>query len=100
MAFPIDYHTYFTVDIPSGSPYMGGATATVSDDGSGTGPIRLSWHDGFINEWHEDYPTLALALARLAVLAHCGEDDWRTSFATGPDLFAERASQFLDEVTS
>lgn len=32
---------------------------------------HLWWTDGIATEWHETYPDLSTALARLAVLHHC-----------------------------
>lgn len=48
----------------------------------------LSWDDGVANEWNETFPHLSIALARMAVLVHCGELDWEVGFRSNPETFA------------
>lgn len=62
----------------------------VVDDG-----YELSWGDSIANEWRETYPSLALALARVAVLAHCGANDWEIGFFSGVAEFTANASSFI-----
>lgn len=67
-------------------------TVWTDDDGSTT--VRLYWTDGVANEWEETYGSLSSALARLAILAYCGEDDWQSSFATHDLKFVEAFNQY------
>lgn len=64
------------------------------------GSSVLSWNDGFLNEWLEEYPTLSLALVRLAALARCAENDFHSSFTGDRDAFIHRANWFLDQEVS
>jgi hypothetical protein len=58
--------------------------------------FQLRWTDGVINTWIEDYPTLSVALARLAVLVACGESGWEANFAeTDREMFGVAAEIFL-----
>jgi hypothetical protein len=60
-----------------------------------TDGYELFWGDGVANEWRETYPTLALALTRVAVLAHCGANDWEIGFFSGVNEFTANASSFI-----
>ena len=57
-------------------------------------PIRidrgytLAWTDHVANHWGEHYDSLAVALARLAVLQRAAEDDFQAGFRDDPDDFA------------
>lgn len=57
-------------------------TVTTTDKGN----YKLFWTDGVANDWDETHTTIGAALSRLALLADCGESDWRRTFAyTGAD---------------
>ena len=56
----------------------------------------LRWDDMVINEWSETFPTLSIALARLAALTHCGERDWETGFSTSDKDFAGYTKAFFE----
>lgn len=57
----------------------------------------LSWDDGIANEWNETFPSLSIALARMAVLVHCGELDWEVGFSANPEKFtSEVLDHFLE----
>lgn len=47
---------------------------TVTDTGAGS--VVVNWTDGATGEWTETFSTLSAALARVALLARCGEDGW------------------------
>jgi hypothetical protein len=71
-------------------------TAMIRADGE---EFVLTWDDGQV-EYCERYELLSVALARLAVLQRCCEDDWHSSFEHSPDEFWPQAYGFLsDEVT-
>lgn len=55
---------------------------TVWHDEDGSTTVRIYWSDGVANDWEETYGSLSSAMARLALLAYCGEDGWQSSFAT------------------
>lgn len=57
----------------------------------------LRWTDG-INEWTEHYFELSTALARLAALVKCGEEDWSAFFAHDEAEFSTQADSFFDQV--
>jgi hypothetical protein len=57
--------------------------------------FTLTWNDGVINEWAENYPTLSVALARAAVLAKCGETQWNEGFNELPEAFAVSGAAFV-----
>jgi hypothetical protein len=69
---------------------------TVGSDADG---YLVEWHDFVANDWIERFDSLAVALARVAALVHCGSSDWAQGFATDAKAFAVVAEQFLDEVT-
>ena len=62
---------------------------------------RLQWNDYLVNEWNEYYATLSLALARVAVLSACVEEDLKNdtslslSFKFDSSTFADHAYQFI-----
>ncbi len=60
----------------------------------------LRWGDYVANVWNESYPTLSLAVARLAALLYCQEADWDLMLAVEPDEFAGRVLDLHDEVTA
>jgi len=58
----------------------------------------VSCGDYVANEWSEDYPTLSLALARVAVLVKCGEVGFNDSgFNNKRDEFVNVAGEFLND---
>lgn len=62
---------------------------------------QLRWTDYVANEWTEHYRTLAEALARVAVLAYCLQDEdsllgFKTSYDEG---FSRFANKFLESET-
>ena len=58
---------------------------------------RLRWTDYVINVWDEHYDSLATALARVATLAHCLQDeDSMLGFKHDPDRFTNNAIKFLE----
>lgn len=56
----------------------------------------LWWTDFVANEWCEHYPTVSLAIARLALLQACGESAWEKGFAQTPTEFMNEYEKFLD----
>lgn len=52
--------------------------------------------DYVANVWREEYPTLSLALLRVAVLVKCGEHEFEKVFANDPEAFAPRGDLFLN----
>ena len=66
---------------------------TVSKTGD---QFKISWTDYTANDWEETYPSLSLALARLAVLAECGDSDFEKLFANASDRFEVNARHFLE----
>lgn len=69
---------------------------TVSSDDIG---YSVEWHDFVANDWVERFDSLAVALARVAALVHCGSSDWASGFATDSQAFSVVADSFLTEVT-
>ena len=58
---------------------------------------QLTWTDYVIGEWYEYYDNIATALARVAVLAHCLQDENSSfGFKRGNEQFASNAIRFLD----
>lgn len=57
----------------------------------------IRWTDG-INEWTENFLELSTALARLAALVKCGEEDWSAFFAHDEAEFSNQADSFFDQV--
>lgn len=62
------------------------------------GTYYLWWSDCVANDWDERYPSIALALLRLAVLCECATTD-RHFFAHQFAEFAVRGQDFLHEET-
>lgn len=61
--------------------------------------IVVKWTDGIAQEEIENYSSLALALARVAALAKCGENKWGSGFLQADaDTFSVVAESFLAEV--
>ena len=60
---------------------------------------RLQWTDYVVNEWNEFYATLSIALARVAVLSACVEEDLKNTdkvlFKFDSDTFATHAYNFI-----
>lgn len=56
----------------------------------------LWWTDFVANEWLEHYPSVSLAIARLALLQACYESAWEKGFAQTPTEFMNEYSKFLD----
>lgn len=52
--------------------------------------------DYVANVWEEHYPTLSLALLRVAVLVKCGEHDFEKLFAKDSDTFSRHGDLFLN----
>jgi hypothetical protein len=52
--------------------------------------------DYVANVWEEKYPTLSLALLRVAVLVKCGEHEFEKLFAKDVDTFARSGVLFLN----
>lgn len=77
---------------------IGRAGVTVEEFVSATGNrlFAVRCFDYVINEWTEVYDTLAVALARVAVLAECVESDDTLSFIRGDVGFANTARKFIE----
>lgn len=81
---------------------IGRAGVSVEEFVSATGNrlFAVRCFDYVINEWIEVYETLAIALARVAVLAECVESDDTLAFARESVSFAHKAKDFIEsEVT-
>lgn len=72
------------------------AFVTIEKSPSG---VSLRWNDGVVNEWTEEYESLSVALARVAVLAACGEKDWEVGFVNDSSTFEANARDFLENET-
>lgn len=59
------------------------------------GEFLLTWTDYVANEWAETFPTLPVALTRLACLMECERRNWEAGFQATPDQFTPTASEFL-----
>jgi hypothetical protein len=57
----------------------------------------LYWSDGVANEWSENFDMLSDALARLAALVHCGENEWELGLNKVDDHVRE-SRKFLAQV--
>lgn len=70
----------------------------------GEAVYRLHWTDYVVNEWSEFYATLSLALARVAVLSACVEEDLKNdevlSFKNDSATFAIHAYDFINKETN
>lgn len=58
----------------------------------------IEWGEVIPNEFTETYGSLAVALARLAALAECGEMGWTTNLAHDEGEFTEVAADWLNTV--
>ena len=56
----------------------------------------LWWTDFVANEWLEHYPTVSLAIARLALLQACGESAWVKGFTQTPKEFVQQYEKFTE----
>lgn len=56
----------------------------------------LWWTDFVANEWCEHYPTVSLAIARLALLQACGESAWEKGFTHTPKGFVVAFNKFME----
>lgn len=70
-----------------------GARITLLNEDTDTPTYELRWTDYVINEWHEEYAELSLAIIRLGVLADCIGND--TSFEHTREDFLEQGMNFL-----
>jgi len=61
--------------------------------------FTLEWTDYVVNDWCEVFDTLSVALARLAVLAKCEEQNWDVFMMDAPQ-FVERWSTFVERMVS
>ena len=60
----------------------------------------LSWTDYVANDWTEIYPSLSIALMRLATLEQCRRTDWATFFALTPEAHAAESLAWLNNNTT
>lgn len=60
------------------------------------GAALLVWTDYVASEWHETFPTVPIALARLACLTECERHAWGKGFAFQPEEFARYVFAFLE----
>jgi hypothetical protein len=63
------------------------------------GKFILRWTDFVANEWAEEFPTMSVALLRLASLIACGESDWHNGFNQVPAEFTNLGKDFLSVTT-
>ena len=73
--------------------YENRADIEILDTGDG---FAVICGDYVANVWEEKFPTLSLALLRVAVLVKCGEHDFEKVFANDPEAFAPRGDLFLN----
>ena len=71
------------------------AKAVVSQGADNSG--YLWWTDFVANEWLEHYPTVSLAIARLALLQACGESEWDKAFKQTPKEFVQQYDKYQEE---
>ena len=64
------------------------------------GMYRLEWNDGVANRYTEQYTELSTALARLACLAKCGEEEWGIGFEQDESDFVAVADEFFEKATA
>ncbi len=67
------------------------ATIGVTD----AGKFVLEWTDYVAGDWSEEFDTIDVAYARLAVLLACREANWTCGFAHKTETFAPWARAFL-----
>jgi hypothetical protein len=76
-----------------------GVTIDSFANAEGEAIYRLQWTDYVVNEWNEFYATLSLALARVAVLSACIEEDLKNEetlfFKSDSETFANHAYNFI-----
>ena len=70
------------------------AKAIVSQGADDSG--YLWWTDFVANDWLEHYPTVSLAIARLALLQACGESAWEKGFTQTPTEFVQQYEKFTE----
>lgn len=63
-----------------------------------TSEFRLHWTDGVANEWTEEFPSLDMALGRLASLVNAVETD--RTFTKTAEEFAAEWTRFAAEVAA
>ena len=78
---------FLSVAIGGGSA---GVNVRVGSDGRGF----IWWTDFVANDWLEVFPSLAMALGRLALLVACSADDWSRMFAGDSAEFVATWSEF------
>jgi len=59
--------------------------------------ITMEWTDYVANEWSEEYPNLAQALTRCALLLECEMSDWELGFATTPEQHSDIHRGFVSD---
>lgn len=59
--------------------------------------VTVTVSDYVANVWEETYDTVALAMARVAVLIHCAENDFDLYFMHDTPEFAVFGQKFLSE---
>lgn len=73
--------------------HLNKADIEVMDTGDG---FTVICGDYIANVWEENYPTLSLALLRVAVLVKCGESGFEKMFANNSEVFAGVGEVFLN----
>lgn len=68
-----------------------GARIATQDDGT----VTLWWTDYVTQDCVEQYPTVPLALMRLAMIAECERQAWAAFFVYGEDDFTAEAAEFV-----
>jgi len=81
---------FLSVAIGDGSA---GVNVRVGADGRGF----IWWTDFVANDCFEVFPTLAMALGRLALMVACSADDWSRMFAGDSAEFATAWAEFEDK---
>ena len=76
---------------------VGGAVARIDDLGMSA---QLWWTDGVANEWTEEFPTVALAVLRLASLFQCAGSNWTCGFSVEPQEFERLGDEFFLQVVT
>jgi hypothetical protein len=90
------------VSAPIKFDLFGQAGVTIDPFTNAEGEViyRLQWNDYVVNEWNEYYATLSLALARVAVLSACIEEEVKNDttimFKSDSSTFADHAYQFIN----
>jgi len=78
------------------SVVIGGGSAGVNVRVGSDGRGFIWWTDFVANDCLEVFPTLAMALARLALLVACSADNWSRGFAGDSAEFALAWAEFED----